>query len=331
MLLGHIATPPPFLCVVQRETAREEFWGSLPSSALPLAVESVKSPSGVSSRTALYYLETVEGQQVIAAPALCTEDNHLVCRAFGQFVEDYQDLLNLGVNECWHLKNLSMPAVAERLPCALCQHFRADGSSTWVLLRHGLKAWPVEIVSPEFHKGKVHGSLACASKLRGQTTSACSITVASSPPDFIDPVARNQPSGEQDIEMGTRVTRSASDLGMDSFNKQPLKELWTAPHTNIDLHLYLVLQGNKGSGSISYHCTCSGLICRLGSWSTSIADEISELIKRPKLEAGICYDPGAPLLYLQSSVDRLVATPGRLMHHILILQKVLHLSIFLIW
>ncbi|KAI8551895.1 hypothetical protein RHMOL_Rhmol06G0222900 [Rhododendron molle] len=38
--------------------------------------------------------------------------------------------------------------------------------------------------------------------------------------DSFDPDARNQPSREQDIEMGTRVTRSASDLGMDSFNKQ---------------------------------------------------------------------------------------------------------------
>ncbi|KAG5521842.1 hypothetical protein RHGRI_034165 [Rhododendron griersonianum] len=182
---------------------------------------SVKSPSGVSSRTALYYLETAEGQQVIAALAPRTEDNHLVYRAFGQFVEDYQDLLNLGdvikwnyvfqlnawlddilyhsfvryceegVNECWHLKNLFMPAVAERLPRSLYQHFHSDGSSTWVLLRHGLKAWPVEIVNHEFRKGwddfrqahqlevdhklilacerKVHGSLARASKVRGQT------------------------------------------------------------------------------------------------------------------------------------------------------------------
>lgn len=36
---------------------------------------------------------------------------------------------------------------------------------------------------------------------------------------------------------------------------------------------------------------------------SSIADEISERIKRPKLEAGICYDPEDFSTRLQSSVD----------------------------
>ncbi|KAG5528369.1 hypothetical protein RHGRI_029142 [Rhododendron griersonianum] len=40
-----------------------------------------------------------------------------------------------------------------RLPRALHQHFPADRSSTVVLLRHGSKAWPVETVNHEFHKG----------------------------------------------------------------------------------------------------------------------------------------------------------------------------------
>lgn len=38
--------------------------------------------------------------------------------------------------------------------------------------------------------------------------------------DSFETDAKNQPSREQDIEMGTRVPRSASDLGMDAFNKQ---------------------------------------------------------------------------------------------------------------
>ncbi|KAF7119336.1 hypothetical protein RHSIM_Rhsim13G0117000 [Rhododendron simsii] len=59
-----------------------------------------------------------------------------------------------------------------------------------------------------------------------------------------------------------------------------------------------------------------GLSVGLAVGQSSIADEISELIKRPKLEAGICYVPEAPLVHLQSSVDILVATPGRLMDHI---------------
>ncbi|KAF4363098.1 hypothetical protein F8388_013462 [Cannabis sativa] len=59
-----------------------------------------------------------------------------------------------------------------------------------------------------------------------------------------------------------------------------------------------------------------GLSVGLAVGQSSIADEISELIKRPKLEAGICYDPEDFSPGLQSSVDILVATPGRLMDHI---------------
>lgn len=59
-----------------------------------------------------------------------------------------------------------------------------------------------------------------------------------------------------------------------------------------------------------------GLSVGLAVGQSSIADEISELINRPKLEAGICYDPEDFALELQSSVDILVATPGRLMDHI---------------
>lgn len=59
-----------------------------------------------------------------------------------------------------------------------------------------------------------------------------------------------------------------------------------------------------------------GLSVGLAVGQSSIADEISQLVKRPKLEAGVCYDPYGFSLGLQSSVDILVATPGRLMDHI---------------
>lgn len=59
-----------------------------------------------------------------------------------------------------------------------------------------------------------------------------------------------------------------------------------------------------------------GLSVGLAVGQSSIANEISELIKRPNLEAGICYDPEDVLPQLQSAVDILVATPGRLMDHI---------------
>lgn len=62
----------------------------------------VKNPSNLSSRVALYYLETTQGQQVIAALAIRGEDNRLVYQPFGQFIEGYQDLLNLGHVAWWN-------------------------------------------------------------------------------------------------------------------------------------------------------------------------------------------------------------------------------------
>lgn len=59
-----------------------------------------------------------------------------------------------------------------------------------------------------------------------------------------------------------------------------------------------------------------GLSVGLAVGQSSIADEISELIKRPKFEAGFCYDPENVSTELHSAVDILVATPGRLMDHI---------------
>ncbi|KAK9268056.1 hypothetical protein L1049_010495 [Liquidambar formosana] len=59
-----------------------------------------------------------------------------------------------------------------------------------------------------------------------------------------------------------------------------------------------------------------GLSVGLAVGQSSIADEISELIRKPKLQAGISYDPEDLMPRLQSSVDILVATPGRLMDHI---------------
>ncbi|KAK9127200.1 hypothetical protein Syun_015997 [Stephania yunnanensis] len=59
-----------------------------------------------------------------------------------------------------------------------------------------------------------------------------------------------------------------------------------------------------------------GLTVGLAVGQTSIADEISVLIKKPKLEAGVFYDPKGRPAELQTSVDILVATPGRLMDHI---------------
>ncbi|KAF9623715.1 hypothetical protein IFM89_004095 [Coptis chinensis] len=75
----------------------------------------------------------------------------------------------------------------------------------------------------------------------------------------------------------------------------------------------LALQVKQVFASIAL---AAGLSVGLAVGQTCIADEISELIKRPKLEAGVCYDLEEQGVELQSSVDILMATPGRLMDHI---------------
>lgn len=59
-----------------------------------------------------------------------------------------------------------------------------------------------------------------------------------------------------------------------------------------------------------------GLCVGLAIGQSSIADEISQLIKRPKLRMISPYDPEDVRTELESAVDILVATPGRLMDHI---------------
>lgn len=59
-----------------------------------------------------------------------------------------------------------------------------------------------------------------------------------------------------------------------------------------------------------------GLSVGLAVGQSSIADEISELIKKPTMGIGVGCNSEDFCQEIRSSVDILVATPGRLMDHI---------------
>lgn len=59
-----------------------------------------------------------------------------------------------------------------------------------------------------------------------------------------------------------------------------------------------------------------GLCVGLAVGQSSIEDEISNLIEKPKLGLGMSFDHEDFQMELQTSVDILVATPGRLVDHI---------------
>lgn len=41
----------------------------------------------------------------------------------------------------------------QKLPIAFRKYFPGNGASTWIVLRHGFRAWPVEVVDFELHEG----------------------------------------------------------------------------------------------------------------------------------------------------------------------------------
>lgn len=58
-----------------------------------------------------------------------------------------------GVDHCWSLSPVDSVDVPQRLPQGIRRYFPYNGPPTWVLLKHGCRAWPVEIVGRQFCNG----------------------------------------------------------------------------------------------------------------------------------------------------------------------------------
>ncbi|XP_058190176.1 uncharacterized protein LOC131307590 isoform X2 [Rhododendron vialii] len=136
-----------------------------------------------STRAGVYYLQTARGERVVCAIAIPGEGNHMTYRPLDSFLEEYHALLpssrslewnfrfqlaawldgimyysflqcsEEGVGSCWHLVHASPADVVQRLPQALWQYFLPHGSTKWILVAHGYRVWPVEVVDRQFCDG----------------------------------------------------------------------------------------------------------------------------------------------------------------------------------
>ncbi|KAI8531347.1 hypothetical protein RHMOL_Rhmol11G0129500 [Rhododendron molle] len=143
----------------------------------------IKNPSPTSPRAALLYLQTAEGTKVSCALAIRGPKNRITYTAFGAFLDEYRQILPLGavtqwrfssmfaqwldgllyhsfllcteegVSNAWHLNCVAAASSCQKLPNGLRACFPADGASTWIIHRHGFRAWLVEVINFEFCEG----------------------------------------------------------------------------------------------------------------------------------------------------------------------------------
>ncbi|KAG5517512.1 hypothetical protein RHGRI_038045 [Rhododendron griersonianum] len=143
----------------------------------------IRHGSDGSARAGVYYLETAQGERVICAVAIPCDGNRMTYRPFDSFLEDYRTLLpsssalewnftfqlaawldgivyysflrygEEGIGSCWHFSSVSPGDVAQRLPLGLRRHFLPSGPPTWILVLHGYRIWPIEIINQRFGDG----------------------------------------------------------------------------------------------------------------------------------------------------------------------------------
>lgn len=58
-----------------------------------------------------------------------------------------------GVGSCWHFTCVHPAGVAQRLPQGLWRYFLSCGSTKWILVVHGYRIWPVEVIDQRFGDG----------------------------------------------------------------------------------------------------------------------------------------------------------------------------------
>ncbi|XP_058198298.1 uncharacterized protein LOC131313807 [Rhododendron vialii] len=90
-----------------------------------------------------YCLLPIRGQRVIAVVGRYRHGGQLEYKAYN-------------VDRCWYIKRISQLLVfapTMLLPQSLWSSFEGIARSTWILLRHGSKAWPIQVVDTVMRNG----------------------------------------------------------------------------------------------------------------------------------------------------------------------------------
>ncbi|KAI8546116.1 hypothetical protein RHMOL_Rhmol07G0091200 [Rhododendron molle] len=105
-----------------------------------------------------YCLLPIQGRRVIAAVARYRHSGQLQYKAFSLFVREYAELLGLGDNLIWAVRDDLVKWLDALVHNSFMRHstpglrasFEGIGRTTWILIKHGCKAWPIEVVDGNF-------------------------------------------------------------------------------------------------------------------------------------------------------------------------------------
>ncbi|KAI8543769.1 hypothetical protein RHMOL_Rhmol08G0244000 [Rhododendron molle] len=108
-----------------------------------------------------YCLLPIQGRRVIAVVARYRHPGQLECKAFSLFVREYAELLGLGDNLIWAVRDDLVKWLDALVHNSFMRHstpglrasFEGIGRTTWILIKHGCKAWPIEVVDGMMQNG----------------------------------------------------------------------------------------------------------------------------------------------------------------------------------
>ncbi|KAI8542238.1 hypothetical protein RHMOL_Rhmol08G0122900 [Rhododendron molle] len=108
-----------------------------------------------------YCLLPVQGERVVAAVARYRHPAQLEYKAFSIFVREYADILGLGDNLIWTARDDLVKWLDALVHNSFMRHstsglrasFEGIGRTTWILIKHGCKAWPIRVVDGVMQNG----------------------------------------------------------------------------------------------------------------------------------------------------------------------------------